>query len=53
MSLAYGIREHLVDEMTEYSANNLLDLFKQAEFDKEEIKKKSACRYSKGYVILP
>lgn len=37
--VAYGIREHLVDEDDRvFVTNNLLDLFKQAEFDKEEIK---------------
>ena len=37
--VSYGIREHLVDEDDRvFVTNNLLDLFKQAEFDKEEIK---------------
>lgn len=37
--VAYGIREHLVDEDDRvFVTNNLLDLFKQEEFDKEEIK---------------
>lgn len=37
--VAYGIREHLVDEDDRvFVTNNLLDLFKQVEFDKEEIK---------------
>lgn len=37
--VSYGIREHLVDEDDRvFVTNNLLDLSKQAEFDKEEIK---------------
>lgn len=37
--VSYGIREHLVDEDDRvFVTNNLLDLFKQVEFDKEEIK---------------
>lgn len=37
--VAYGIREHLVDEDDRvFVTNNLLDLFKQVEFDKKEIK---------------